>query len=140
MDTEIEPGAALREALNEGPVFQSTNQREPMKNQLLIALSAALFLAQPAFAHDGHGTKKNPDVVAQAGTMSQGEVRKVDKETKKITLKHGPIPNIDMPPMTMVFHVSDPAMLDQVKKGDKVKFSVAKVGDNLTITKIEPEK
>ena len=48
-----------------------------------------------------------------------GEVRKVDKETGKLTLKHAPIPNLDMPDMTMVFRVKDPAMLDNVKAGDK---------------------
>ncbi len=111
-----------------------------MKNYLMIPLYATAILAQPVLADDAHRMKMDKPMVAEAGAMSQGEVRKVDKSAKKITLKHGPIPNIDMPPMTMVFHVSDPAMLDRVNKGDKVKFSVDKVGDNLTITKIEPEK
>lgn len=76
----------------------------------------------------------------QANPLADGEVRKVDKEAKKITLRHGPLANLDMPAMTMVFQVKDPAMLDQVKQGDKVKFQAEKVGGAFTITKIEPAK
>jgi Cu(I)/Ag(I) efflux system protein CusF len=72
--------------------------------------------------------------------LSDGEVRKVDKEAKKITIKHGPLANLDMPPMTMVFQVKEPAMLDQVKAGDKVKFQAEKVGGAYTVTKIHPVK
>jgi Cu(I)/Ag(I) efflux system protein CusF len=72
--------------------------------------------------------------------LSDGEVRKVDKEAKKITIKHGPLANLDMPPMTMVFQVKESAMLDQVKAGDKVKFQAEKVGGAFTVTKIEPAK
>jgi Cu/Ag efflux protein CusF len=70
--------------------------------------------------------------------MADGEIRKVDRDAKKITIKHGPLANLDMPPMTMVFQVKDPAMLDQVKAGDKVKFQAEKVGGAFTVTKIEP--
>ena len=81
-------------------------------------------------------------VVAQqaAGALSDGEVRKVDKDAKKITIRHGPLANLDMPAMTMVFQVKDPAMLDQVKTGDKVKFQAEKVGGAFTVTQIEPAK
>lgn len=60
--------------------------------------------------------------------MTDGEVRKIDKETKKITIKHGEIKNLDMPGMTMVFQVKDVALLDPVKVGDKVKFVAEKAG------------
>ena len=73
-------------------------------------------------------------------SMTEGEVRKIDKETKKITLKHGEIKNLDMPPMTMVFRAQDPAMLDAVKVGDKVKFDADKVGGQYTVTKLAPAK
>ena len=76
----------------------------------------------------------------KAAALSDGEVRKVDKDAKKITIKHGPLANLDMPPMTMVFQVKDPAMLNQVKAGDKVKFQAEKVGGAFTVTKIEPAK
>ena len=74
------------------------------------------------------------------GPQTEGEVRKVDKEAKKITLKHGPILNLDMPAMTMVFQVKDPAMLEKVKAGDKVQFEAQKLGGAFTLTRIEAEK
>ena len=72
--------------------------------------------------------------------MADGEVRKVDKEAKKITLRHGELKQLDMPPMTMVFQVKDPAMLDKVKAGDKVKFKAQNTGGTLVITEIEVSK
>jgi Cu/Ag efflux protein CusF len=77
--------------------------------------------------------------LAQA-PLSDGEVRKVDKAANKVTLRHGPIPNLDMPPMTMVFGVKDPALLDQVKAGDKVKFAAEKHGNDYTVTTLEVVK
>ena len=77
---------------------------------------------------------------AGAQSMSEGEVRKVDKDAGKLTLKHGPISNLDMPPMTMVFRVKDAAMLDAVKQGDKVKFVAENVGGQIVVTKIEPAR
>ena len=74
---------------------------------------------------------------AFAQPLTEGEVRKVDKEAKKITIKHGPLQNLDMPAMTMVFQVKDPAMLEQVKAGDKVKFEAQKMGGAFTVTAIE---
>ena len=77
---------------------------------------------------------------ALAQALTEGEVRKVDKEAKKITIKHGPMPALDMPAMTMVFQVRDPAMLEQVKAGDKVKFEAQKLGGAFTVTAIEKAK
>ena len=81
-------------------------------------------------------------VVAQASTtdMTEGEVRKVDKDTKKITIRHGEIKNLDMPGMTMLFQVKDPAMLDMVKPGDKVKFRAEKLGGGIVVTEIQVAK
>lgn len=70
--------------------------------------------------------------------LSDGEVRRVDKDAKKITIKHGPLANLDMPPMTMVFQVADSAMLDAVKPGDKVTFEAGKVGSAYRLTRIVP--
>jgi Cu(I)/Ag(I) efflux system protein CusF len=72
--------------------------------------------------------------------MTEGEVRKVDKDARKITLKHAPIENLEMPAMIMVFQVKDPAMLEKVKAGDKVRFQAEKLGGALTVTAIEPSK
>jgi Cu(I)/Ag(I) efflux system protein CusF len=77
---------------------------------------------------------------AQAPELTDGEIRKVDKGAKKITIKHGPLPALDMPAMTMVFQVKDPAMLDQVKQGDKVRFEAQKLGGAFTVTRIEAAK
>jgi Cu/Ag efflux protein CusF len=74
--------------------------------------------------------------------MVNGEVKKVDETAKKITLKHGPIKNLGMEEdgMTMVFKVKDPAMLKQVKAGDKVQFSAERGDDGIAITKIQKGK
>ena len=72
--------------------------------------------------------------------MTDGEVRKIDKENKKITLKHGEIKNLGMPGMTMVFQVKDPSMLDSVKQGDKVMFKAEKANGALMVTEIMPAK
>ena len=69
--------------------------------------------------------------------MSEGEIRKIDLAAKKITIKHGELKNLDMPAMTMVFQVKDPAMLDKVKAGDRVKFRADKVNGAFTVIEIE---
>ncbi|TWO68014.1 copper-binding protein [Caenimonas sedimenti] len=74
------------------------------------------------------------------GEMTEAEVRKVDKDSKKITLKHGAIKNLDMPPMTMVFGVSDAALLDKVNVGDKVRFTATGEGGKFTVTELQPAK
>jgi Cu(I)/Ag(I) efflux system periplasmic protein CusF len=76
-----------------------------------------------------------------AQSLADGEIRKVDKDAKKLTIKHGPIPSIDMPAMTMVFQVKDPAMVNQVKVGDKVKFEAELLpGGRTVVTRIEVAK
>lgn len=88
--------------------------------------------------HAGHGTTATQGTSAQSAGVMEGEVRRVDKDAQKITIKHGPLAKFDMPAMTMVFQVKDPAMLDQVKAGDKVKFDAEKLGGAFTLTKIDP--
>jgi len=78
--------------------------------------------------------------IAQAEALSDGEIRKVDKDAKKITIKHGPILNLDMPSMTMVFQVKDSALLDMVKASDKVKFTADKISGAYVVTRIELSK
>ncbi|MBY0266099.1 MAG: copper-binding protein [Burkholderiales bacterium] len=108
-------------------------------NRILIL--AVLSLPIPALAQkaaDDHSAHHPAPAAAQAASaMSDGEVRRVDMDAKKITLRHGPIANLDMPPMTMVFQVKDPAMLNTVKTGDKVKFTAEKTGGAYVITLIE---
>ena len=98
-----------------------------------LCIAALSALAPPADAQSAAGT-------AATTEMTQGEVRKVDKENKKITLRHGEIKNLGMPGMTMVFQVKDPVMLDKLQPGDKVLFSAEKAGGAIVVTRIEPTK
>ncbi len=101
----------------------------------------AVFLAAAMSAPWVHANEEHHKPAAGASqaaeSLSQGEVRKVDKDAQKITVRHGPLANLDMPAMTMVFQVKDAAMLDKVKAGDKVKFRAEKVGGAFTITQID---
>ncbi|MFC5519602.1 copper-binding protein [Polaromonas jejuensis] len=72
--------------------------------------------------------------------LTEAEVRKIDKNAGKITLKHGEIKNLDMPGMTMVFQVKDPALLDKAKAGDKVNVTVDQINGAFTVLSIEPRK
>ena len=108
--------------------------------KLFAAALVAASVSLPVLADNRH---HEPEAAtsqgsAQASSMADGEIRKVDKDAKKITVRHGPLQSLDMPAMTMVFQVRDPAMLDQVRAGDKVRFQAEKVGGAFTITKIEP--
>ena len=106
---------------------------------LVIAAALSLALPYATFADDTH--HKNTDAKSTAGaTPTQGEVRKVDRDAGKVTIKHGPIENLGMPAMTMVFRVKDLAMLDQMKEGDKIGFSADKVNGAITVIKVEPAK
>lgn len=67
-----------------------------------------------------------------------GEVRKIDVPTAKITLKHGEIKNLGIPPMTMTYRVKDKAMLDGVHVGDKVRFTVEKIDSQYVVTTLAP--
>lgn len=108
---------------------------------VLVSLlaTATLSVASPAPAQEPdhavhHQVAADPE---PAIPVVGGLVRKVDKNGGKITLKHGPIPNIGMPDMTMVFRVKESAMLQQVKAGDKVRFSAENIGGLYTITRLE---
>ena len=78
-----------------------------------------------------------PAPSARSADMTEGEVRKVDRDSQKITLKHAEIKNLDMPGMTMLFQVRDPAFLDAVKPGDKVKFAAERVNGAIVVTQIQ---
>ena len=107
---------------------------------MLRVLAVAAF-GIPALAQPGdHASHYGAAQIAQAAALAEGEVRKVDKDARKITIKHGPLENLDMPAMTMVFQVKDSGVLDQLKAGDRVKFRAEKIGGAYTVTKIEPLK
>ena len=92
---------------------------------LAIGIAAAGLVAVPAQAQ------------SQAADMTDAEVRRVDKDNRKITLKHGEIKNLDMPPMTMVFQLNDAAALDKLKPGDKVRFRASNEAGQYTVTEIQ---
>jgi Cu(I)/Ag(I) efflux system protein CusF len=106
---------------------------------------AGLAVAQSASGH-GHGNHGMASAAMTATTataeMSQGEVRKLDVEQQKVTLKHGPLKSLDMPAMTMVFQATDQArsMLGKLTVGDKVRFTATNPGGKLTVTEIQPEQ
>ncbi len=108
----------------------------------LLVLIAAVSL--PSLAQEAASTVPAAVVLAMAveaksvaaNSLTDGEIRKVDKEGKKLTIKHEEIKNLDMPKMTMVFQVKDAAMLEKLKTGDKVKFSVEQNGGAMLITEI----
>jgi Cu/Ag efflux protein CusF len=74
---------------------------------------------------------------AQKPQAIDGEVTRINKDTQRITIRHGPMPHLDMPAMTMVYAVKDPAMLDQVKVGSKIRFVGDKVDGQFTVLSIE---
>jgi Cu(I)/Ag(I) efflux system periplasmic protein CusF len=100
----------------------------------IVAASGAQ--AQTAPASGADHSAHHPTATA-AAPQSDGEVRKVDKEQGKVTLRHGPLQNLDMPAMTMVFKVADPKMLESIKEGDKVKFTAEKANGAITITAMQ---
>lgn len=114
-----------------------------MRNYAAVAALAALLATAPLAVHAGTTAETGHDghhaTTGDAAdtAMSEGEVRKVNPDTQKITLRHGELKNLGMPPMTMVFRVADPRMLEQVKAGDKVRFVADKVDGQFTIMRIE---
>ena len=108
--------------------------------KFLPAVFLAAAMSAP-WAHANEAHQKPAAGASQAAeALSEGEVRKVDKDAQKITVRHGPLANLDMPAMTMVFQVKDPTLLDKVKAGDKVKFKAEKIGGAFTITQIDAAK
>lgn len=94
-------------------------------------------LAALAFAPTLHAEPAAPPA-AEAAAMSDGEVRKIDAANARLTLRHGPLVNLDMPGMTMVFKAKTPALLEGLKVGDKVKFRAEQIDGAYTVTAIQP--
>ena len=94
-----------------------------MKMHALIGASALVVLASAVQAQSINGT-----------------VKKIDDAQGKLTIDHGPIKNLDMDSMTMVFRAADPAMLKGLKAGDKIKFDADRVNGQITVTKLQKSK
>jgi len=113
-----------------------------------LAFVAALSLAGAASAQSSKAASDMPGMAdkapaasaadsAAASELTEGEIRKVDKDNKKLTIKHGPLKNLEMPGMTMVFGVKDDTMLDKMETGAKVRFQAEKVDGKIVVTRIE---
>lgn len=102
-----------------------------------LALGIVLPLSTMAQTTMDHGKM---DMSQPAASMTEGEVKKVDLEAGKVTIKHGPIKHMDMPGMTMVFTAKDKALLTNVKPGDKIQFIVVSEGGKMVVTAIEPAR
>ena len=114
-------------------------------NKLLVASLLACAGILPATAHTTEAGQTTQPAAGTsepvaAGALAEGEIRKVDLEARKLTLRHGEIRNLDMPAMTMVFQVKDPALLSTLKAGDKVRFRAEKSNAALVVTDIQPAK
>jgi Cu/Ag efflux protein CusF len=120
-----------------------------MKKALVsIAMGWALAFPAASYAAGGDTGNMNMDVDMSGGTkqsadannsMSHGEIKKVDAAAGKLTIKHGPLENLGMDAMTMVFKVKDPAMLSQVKVGDNIDFVAGKVNGALTVVQLQKQ-
>jgi Cu(I)/Ag(I) efflux system protein CusF len=104
---------------------------------LLAALLAGAAHAQTIAHRHTPASEALKEATQPAAELSEGEVRKVDKDAKKISIKHGELKNLDMPPMSMVFQVKDLALLDKVKAGDKIRFRAEKAGPAFVVTDIQ---
>lgn len=104
--------------------------------QTLAAITIALvtLAAIPTVVHAQADSKMD------MSQMTDGEVRKVDKDAGKVTIKHGEIKNLEMPGMTMVFTAKEKSLLDKVQPGDKVKFAVINDGGKMVVTDIQTVK
>lgn len=98
----------------------------------LGAMAFAAFAQVPGATNASAARSATP-----AAALTDGEIRKVDLENKKLTLRHGPLVNLDMPGMTMVFQVKEEAMLQGLQAGDKVRFAADKVDGKFTVVRIE---
>lgn len=106
----------------------------------LTALFTSLVLGLPAAAGANTHQPAQTTAASAEAALTEGEVRKVDRDAKKITIRHGAITNLDMPPMTMVFQVQDPAMLEKVQAGDKIRFRADRIGGSYVVTALEARR
>lgn len=96
------------------------------------------FLVAAGLLAFGPATAQTPTPpTAAASSKAEGEVRRVEVATGRVQLRHGPIAHLDMPPMTMVFRVKSPTLLEGLKEGDRILFTAEKIDGAYTITSVE---
>jgi Cu/Ag efflux protein CusF len=106
----------------------------------LAIVAALLVVGGAARAADSRPGSVDARTGGSAVPLVAGEVTKIDKPAAKLTIRQGPIPNVDMPAMTMTFRVKDPAALEGLKNGDHIRFSAEKVDGNVLVTRVEPAR
>jgi len=115
----------------------STRFLAPATLAMLMALSASPVFAQSTHSEHGHaGHGAAAPATGNAEQLADGEIRRIDTRTARLTLRHGEIKSLDMPPMTMVFHLADPGMLEGLKVGDRIRFAVEQRTGRMVITRI----
>lgn len=109
-----------------------------MKKHMHFAIAFTLGLqAAVALAADPHAGHMMPGAAAHKAAMSEGEIKRIDSKAGKLTIKHGPLDNLGMPPMTMSFVVKDAAQLEGFKTGDKIRFVAEKDGAKFRVAQLE---
>jgi len=130
------PGMPVGSPGMDGPVY---GERRDAYDVLLVQRDGSSRVFQHhAGAATATGFKRTSTDATTALPPTEAEVRKVDTSAGKITLKHGEIQNLEMPPMTMVFQARDPALLANVKAGDKVRVTIDKVNGVYTVMSLQP--
>ena len=100
-----------------------------------LVFSAASFTA--VYAQDKHHSHADAMSTESASHMAEGEIKKINRDSKKMTIKHGDIKSLDMPGMTMVFQIRDTSLLETFKAGDKVKFVIEKLDGAFVVTSMQ---
>ena len=110
------------------------------RHTLVLSALAGSAMAWAQATDHSHHAAPAVQAAAPATDLTDGEVRKLDLDTGKVTLKHGEIKSLDMPRMTMVFTAADKALLTPLKVGDKVLFKVVHEASKYVVTDIQPAK
>ena len=132
------PGMPIGSPGMDGPEYQG---RKDAYDVLLVQKDGSTrsfqrYPGQGRMAQQG-GLRRVSEGAAAALPWVEAEVRRIDKAARKVTLKHGEIKNLDMPPMSMVFQVKDPAQLDALQVGQKVRFQAVQENGAYWVVKIE---
>ncbi len=109
----------------------------PLAASLLILVAGPAVAQAPAAATSDSHSSHHPAPSAQSADLSEGEITRWDPRTLRLTLKHGEIKNLDMPPMTMVFRVQDASLVGDLKPGDKVRFQAEQINGAYHVKQIE---
>lgn len=114
-----------------------------VESNTLLAVSLVFVLAVPIAVQaneDPAAVTMQPTAAADAPRYTAGIVKKVDAEAGKVTINHGPLENLGMPGMTMVFRVADAAWIGQLKEGQKINFVAEKINGAFTVVRLEAVK